>query len=51
LVAVIVPVAIFRGDPILSTLQFALVLTVSAIPVAMPTVLSVARKSHKPKRL
>ena len=41
LVAVIVAVAIFRGDPILTTLQFALVLTVAAIPVAMPTVLSV----------
>ncbi|HQT78021.1 MAG: plasma-membrane proton-efflux P-type ATPase [Rhodospirillales bacterium 20-64-7] len=41
LVAVIVAVAILRGDPILTTLQFALVLTVAAIPVAMPTVLSV----------
>ena len=41
LVAVIVSVAIYRGDPILTTLQFALVLTVAAIPVAMPTVLSV----------
>ena len=41
LVAVIVTVAIIRGDPILTTLQFALVLTVAAIPVAMPTVLSV----------
>jgi len=41
LVTVIVTVAIFRGDPILTTLQFALVLTVAAIPVAMPTVLSV----------
>ena len=41
LVAVIVCVAIFRGDAILTTLQFALVLTVAAIPVAMPTVLSV----------
>ena len=41
LVAVIITVAICRGDPILSTLQFALVLTVAAIPVAMPTVLSV----------
>ncbi len=41
LVAVIILVAILRGDPILSTLQFALVLTVAAIPVAMPTVLSV----------
>ena len=33
--------AIYRGDAILSMLQFALVLTVAAIPVAMPTVLSV----------
>jgi H+-transporting ATPase len=41
LVALIIIVAIFRGDPILTTLQFALVLTVAAIPVAMPTVLSV----------
>jgi H+-transporting ATPase len=41
LVAMIITVAIFRGDPILATLQFALVLTVAAIPVAMPTVLSV----------
>jgi H+-transporting ATPase len=41
LVAVIITVAIFRGDKILTTLQFALVLTVAAIPVAMPTVLSV----------
>jgi H+-transporting ATPase len=41
LVSLIVIVAIFRGDPVLTTLQFALVLTVAAIPVAMPTVLSV----------
>ncbi|MGC2094798.1 MAG: plasma-membrane proton-efflux P-type ATPase [Methylocella sp.] len=41
LVAVIIATAILRGDPILTTLQFALVLTVAAIPVAMPTVLSV----------
>ena len=41
MVAVIITVALFRGDPILTTLQFALVLTVAAIPVAMPTVLSV----------
>ena len=41
MVAGIVAVSIFRGDPILTTLQFALVLTVAAIPVAMPTVLSV----------
>ncbi len=41
LVIVIIAFAIFRGDAILTTLQFALVLTVAAIPVAMPTVLSV----------
>ena len=41
LVAVIIGFAVYRGDPILTTLQFALVLTVAAIPVAMPTVLSV----------
>jgi H+-transporting ATPase len=41
LVAAIITVALLRGDPILTTLQFALVLTVAAIPVAMPTVLSV----------
>ncbi len=41
LVAIIVAVSLYRGDPILTTLQFALVLTVAAIPVAMPTVLSV----------
>jgi H+-transporting ATPase len=41
LVAIIIGFAVYRGDPILSTLQFALVLTIAAIPVAMPTVLSV----------
>jgi len=41
LVVLILTVALFRGDPMLITLQFALVLTVAAIPVAMPTVLSV----------
>ena len=41
MVAVIITVAILRGDRFLTTLQFALVLTVAAIPVAMPTVLSV----------
>jgi H+-transporting ATPase len=41
LVALIITVALYRGDPLLTTLQFALVLTVAAIPVAMPTVLSV----------
>jgi H+-transporting ATPase len=48
LVALIVVVAFFRGDPLLHAkppadpiLLFALVLLVAAIPVAMPTVLSV----------
>lgn len=41
LVAIIIGFAVYRGDAILTTLQFALVLTVAAIPVAMPTVLSV----------
>ncbi|PPQ33500.1 plasma-membrane proton-efflux P-type ATPase [Rhodopila globiformis] len=41
MVAVIIAAAVWHGDPILTTLQFALVLTVAAIPVAMPTVLSV----------
>jgi len=41
LVAIILTVALFRGDQMLTVLQFALVLTVAAIPVAMPTVLSV----------
>ncbi|HVB86001.1 MAG TPA: plasma-membrane proton-efflux P-type ATPase [Candidatus Dormibacteraeota bacterium] len=41
LVILILIVALFRGDPMLTTLQFALVLTVAAVPVAMPAVLSV----------
>jgi len=41
LVILILGVALFRGDDMLTTLQFALILTVAAIPVAMPTVLSV----------
>jgi H+-transporting ATPase len=41
LVVLILAVALFRGDQMATTLQFALVLTVAAIPVAMPTVLSV----------
>jgi H+-transporting ATPase len=41
LVALILTVALFRGEAMLTTLEFALVLTVAAIPVAMPTVLSV----------
>ena len=56
LVLLIVAVALFRGDPMLNTLEFALVLLVAAIPVAMPTVLSVtmavgARLLAKKKRL
>ena len=41
LVAVILVVALFRHDPLVDTLLFALVLTVAAIPVALPAVLSV----------
>ena len=41
LVAIILLVALFRGDPLLTTLQFALILTIAAVPVAMPAVLSV----------
>ncbi|MEO6922890.1 MAG: HAD-IC family P-type ATPase, partial [Bryocella sp.] len=41
LVAVIVTVSLFRHDPLFDTLEFALVLLVASIPVAMPTVLSV----------
>ncbi|MFN2196771.1 MAG: plasma-membrane proton-efflux P-type ATPase [Anaerolineales bacterium] len=41
LVIIILGVALFRGDNLLTTLEFALILTVAAIPVAMPTVLSV----------
>ncbi len=41
MVAIIIGLSIYRGEAILTTLQFALVLTVAAIPVAMPTVLSV----------
>ena len=41
LVALIIVVALFRGDKVLTTLEFCLVLLVAAIPVAMPTVLSV----------
>ena len=63
LVAVIITVGIFRGEPMLyakapqdPVLLFALILTVAAIPVAMPTVLSVtmavgARCSPRSKRL
>ena len=41
MVVVIIGVSTVRGDAFFTTLQFALVLTVAAIPVAMPTVLSV----------
>jgi len=41
LVILILTVALFRGDKMLTTLEFALILTVAAVPVAMPTVLSV----------
>ncbi len=56
LVTLIITVALIRHDPILETLQFALVLTVASIPVAMPTVLSVtmavgARKLSQKKAI
>jgi H+-transporting ATPase len=41
LVILILTVALFRGDRMITTLQFALILTVAAVPVAMPAVLSV----------
>jgi H+-transporting ATPase len=41
LAVVIVGVAVHRNDSILVVLQFALVLTIAAVPVAMPAVLSV----------
>ncbi len=41
LVAIIFVVALFRHEGVLQTLQFALVLTIAAIPVALPAVLTV----------
>jgi H+-transporting ATPase len=41
LVLVIGLAALFRHDPLLETVQFALILTVASIPVALPAVLSV----------
>jgi H+-transporting ATPase len=41
LVALILLVALFRGSGLINTLVFALILTVAAIPVALPAVLSV----------
>ena len=41
LVLVIGTAALFRHDPLIETIQFALILTVASIPVALPAVLSV----------
>ena len=41
MVAVIFMVSFYRHEPFFDTLQFALVLTIAAIPVALPAVLSV----------
>jgi H+-transporting ATPase len=41
LVAVILVAAVLRGDSLLETLLFCLILTVAAIPVALPAVMSV----------
>ena len=41
LIALILMVALFRGDPLIDTVLFALILTVAAIPVALPAVMSV----------
>jgi H+-transporting ATPase len=41
LVLVIALAALFRHDPFMETVQFALILTVASIPVALPAVLSV----------
>jgi H+-transporting ATPase len=41
LAALIIGVAIYRHDSLLQVLQFVLVLTIAAVPVAMPAVLSV----------
>jgi len=41
LVSIIFLVSIYRHERILDTLQFALVLTIAAIPVALPTVLTI----------
>ncbi len=41
LVLVIGLAALFRHDPLIETVQFALILTVASIPVALPAVLSV----------
>jgi H+-transporting ATPase len=41
LVMLIAVAALFRRDPLIETIQFALILTVASIPVALPAVLSV----------
>ncbi len=41
LAVLIIAVAVSRHDPLLQVLQFVLVLTIAAVPVAMPAVLSV----------
>ena len=41
LVGILILVQLFRGTPFLELVQFALILTVASIPVAMPAVLSV----------
>ncbi|HVV11989.1 plasma-membrane proton-efflux P-type ATPase [Amycolatopsis sp.] len=41
LVAVTVVVSLARGNPVLDTLTFALVVTIASVPVALPAVLSV----------
>ena len=41
LAVLILITSVLRGDPVLEVLQFALVITVAAVPVAMPAVLSV----------
>ena len=41
LVALTVVVSLIRGNPLLETLEFALVVTIASVPVALPAVLSV----------
>ncbi len=41
LVALTVLVSLIRGNPVLQTLEFALVVTIASVPVALPAVLSV----------